>query len=433
MILGQWGGFDMIKTDCIRMAMVSAAAAGALSQHAHAQNAMAQGTSVSDRTQSEYRQEPLKLGSLDIFPSIQLDAEYSDNVFAAPTAPVDDVVFSLAPSLIVREQRPDRDLFLQAKIGVETYASGTIDDQFLGSLEGRLRLRQGRLTRPYASFGVARNSTRGRDAVDDFLFIAQPIAITSYRSGIGLERDFGPFTLDVEGRAARTQFDGDILFNNQLLDVGFRDFENYVGRAQLSYSQSPNQRVFVSFEANSQNFSAPSQNLALPDFLRLDRSSDGYRAEIGLARQVTDLLMIDARVGYLQQNFDDPTLRSASGLSLQASATYNPTPLTTIKATVARAIDATSNPLSAGLVRTEAFVRIDHELLRNLIVTATGRVARFDQSGIGADATEWTAALEARYLLSRRWIVTGRLEHFERGGLFAFNQNRFKVSLRYRF
>lgn len=423
----------MIKFDCLRIGMVSTAAIGAFSHHAHAQNVPLQGASVFDRTQPEYRQEPVRWGSLDIFPSIQLDTEYSDNVFAAPAAPADDIVLSVAPSVIVREQRADRDLFIQAKVGVETYASGTIDDQLLGSLEGRLRLRQGRLTRPYVSFGIARNTTRGRDAVDDFLFIAQPIAVTSYRSGIGLERDFGPFTLDVEGRAARTQFDGDIVFQNQLLDVGFRDFENYIGRAQFSYSQSPNQRIFVSFEANRQNFSEPSENSALPEFLGLDRSSDGYRAEVGLARQVTDLLMVDARVGYLQQSFDDPTLRSASGVSLQASAAYNPTPLTTIRATAVRAVDTTSNPLSAGLVRTEASFRIDHELLRNLVVTATGRVARFDQNEIGADATEWTAALETRYLLNRRWVITSRFEHFERDGFFGFSQNRFKISLRYRF
>lgn len=423
----------MIKSDWIRMVKVSAAAISTLPLHAHAQNALSQGASISDRTQLEYRQEPLRLRSLDIFPSIQLDTEYNDNIFAAPTTPVDDVVFSITPSLIVREQRADRNLFIQAKVGLETYASGTIEDQFLGSIEGRLRLRQGRLTRPYISFSIARNSTRGRDSVDDFLFIAQPIAITSYRSGIGLERDFGPFTLDVEGRAGRTQFDGDIAFEDQLLDVGFRDFENYIGRAQFSYSQSPNQRIFVSFEANSQNFLKPSQNLALPELLRLDRSSDGYRAEIGFARQVTDLLMIDARVGYLQQSFDDPTLRSASGLSLQASAVYSPTPLTTLRATLVRAIDTTSNPLSAGLVRTEGSLRIDHELLRNLIVTASGRVARFDQDEIGADTTEWTTALESQYLLSRRWVLTGRVEHFERDGIFAFSQNRFKASLIYRF
>ncbi len=432
------GSFKMVsKNVSLKMGRATCSAGLATialwSAAASAQQQTAQGSAVADRSRPEYGQEPIRIGGIEIFPSFDIDAEYNDNIFGSSQLKSDDVVFSVSPAVTVFDRRADRDVTLRARAGVDVYASGSYDPQFFGSLDGSARLRKGTITRPYFGAGISRNSSRGRSDSEDFLFVAQPVSITTLRANAGVERDFGPFTADIEARGTRTQFDGNFRFNNQIIDVGFRDYNVYSGRAQLSYSQSPNQRLYVSVEANKQDFASPVLTPGVPAFLLTNRSSDGYRIEVGIARQVTDLILLDARIGYLKQNFDDPAIGSTSGLAFQASATYNPTALTTIKATALRAVDNSSNPLSAGLVRTEFQLRVDHELRRNVILTGTARYGLLNQSILGGDAKEFSAAAEARYLVNKRWSITARVEHYDRSGFFGFAQKRAKIGVRYNF
>src|SRR3990170_5356431 len=293
--------------------------------------------SVADRSQPEYRQEPIRVGAFEIFPSVETEIEYNDNIFATDAAKREDAGLSISPAITARDQRSDRELFVRARAGVETYLDGTFDTQAFGSLEGRARFGLGTLTRPFFGAEIRHNSTQNGSAEDEFRYVAQPIKTTTIRGNAGLQRDFGRITAEIEGRANRTQFDGSFVLENVEYDASFRDYESYSGRAQLSYSRSGNQRIYVSIDVNQQEFGPPPFDPALPAILLIDRSSYGYRAEIGFSRQVTDLLLLDGRIGYLRQNYDDPTIPTVSGLSFQGSALYNPTPLTTLRVTALRA------------------------------------------------------------------------------------------------
>ncbi|MGB3472819.1 MAG: outer membrane beta-barrel protein [Erythrobacter sp.] len=382
--------------------------------------------------ESEYAPVPLRWNGFEIYPRIDVELEFNDNIFATDVNPAEDFVVSVVPALTARDRIEDREIVVRAQLGIDTYLDQTIDEQFRGILEGRARLGLGTLTRPYFGASFIRNNSRGQ--LDDSLrFVAQPIEITQIRSNLGVERDFGPITATLEGDATSFSYSSATDVQGNDLAFGFRDNRIFNVRTQLAYAQSDNQRIFVEVALNQQDFDGPGISTGLPADSLVDRSSSGYRVQVGYQRRLTNLLDLTARAGYLRQNFDDPTFGSVEGLSLEGDLTWRPTPLTFINLRALRAIDQQINPLFSGGLRTEISANVDHELLRNMTLAAGGRYSWIDLGEGFSTIREWNAFLAARYRFNRHWSLGLQAERFQRDDVFGFEQNRAILSARYNF
>lgn len=381
---------------------------------------------------SEYSPVPLQWNGFEIFPRVDVELEFNDNIFATDLNPAEDLIVSVVPSLTARDRRENRELIVRAQLGIDTYLDQTIDEQFRGILEGRARLGLGTLTRPYFGASVRRNNSRGQ--LDDSLrFVAQPIEITQIRTNLGVERDVGPFTATIEGDATSYSYNSTSDVQGNDLAFGFRDNRIFNVRTQLAYSQSDNQRIFVELALNEQNFDGGGLVAGLPSNVLLDRSSSGYRAQIGYQRRLTNLLDFTVRAGYLRQNFDVASFGSVEGISLESDLTWRPTPLTFLNFRALRAIDQQLNPLFSGGLRTEISSNVEHELLRNMTLAAGGRYSWIDIGQGFETIKEWNAYVAARYRFDRHWSLGLQAERFQRDDTFGFEQNRAILSARYNF
>jgi len=403
---------------------------------AMASPALAQSGEVSQRIDSrvrpEYAAQPVHIGSFEAYPRVEVEGEYVDNLFGTQTNKVDDVIVSVVPSIELRDRRTDRSLNLKLLGGVETYTQSDIDERFRGEARFNGRFGLGTTTRPFLGASIVHNTGGGQD-YEDFRTIAQPLDLTTMRGNAGIEQEFGPLTATVEGQYRRTDYSGSFILEGSSFDADFRDFDTYSVRGRIAYGRNPAQGIYVEGSYNKRDYSTTGTDPSLPAQLQADRSSDGYSVRAGYTRQITDLLQLDVSAGYLKQDYDSTDFSSVDGISFAANVFWAPTPLTTLQLGASRSIDGSSNPLFSGLLRTDFDIAVQHELLRNLVLSAQGRYSILEYDGVGSNDNEFSVTGSARYYVSPRWSLRFRLEHFERTGTYELTQNRVLLGIGFDF
>ena len=146
----------------------------------------------------------------------------------------------------------------------------------------------------------------------------------------------------------------------------------------------------------------------------LNRDGEGYEIRAGARVDITALLFGDIFVGYLNRDYDGATLRSVDTIVGGLDLTWNVTPLTTITGGVERGIDETTLATASGSLRTNYDLSVDHELLRNLILSAWAGVSTDDFEGTNRNDDYARAGLGAKYLLNRNFSLAFSYEYSER-------------------
>ena len=169
-----------------------------------------------------------------------------------------------------------------------------------------------------------------------------------------------------------------------------------------------------------------------------DRDSEGSSYLVGINTDLSNLIRGELIVGYLQQDYDDPALKDAKGLALEGNIEYFATPLTTVTLGARRRVEETLTTGASSYMATAANVRIDHELRRNILLTAGVGMLNRNFQGMSRDDDLLQADAGARFLLNRRMELGARwrYERQQSSGPVAdpeYDANRFVVSAAVRF
>jgi len=186
-----------------------------------------------------------------------------------------------------------------------------------------------------------------------------------------------------------------------------------------------------------------------------EASSRGRMALIGVDFERAGLMRGDLAVGWLRRSGLSGSEQDRDGWAGRARLDWFVTPLTTVRLSGSRAAEDGSGPDRRVLGSTAALVsavevRVDHELLRDLVLS--GRVAgarhvfevdeerEGEKPGPSQRLDRFTAALSATRMLSRRTAVTLALDHLnqksrslERRPFDRFSVNRLSLSVTRRF
>ena len=388
-------------------------------------------TALEYRQRPEYSTPPITIGAFEVSPRIEARIEYVDRVFASSAFEADDVVFTVSPQVAIADRRPDRVLRLNLSTGFETYLDNSANDRVQALAQGIGRFRLGTLTRPYAGFEVRLNNTQTA-LFTNSSNVVQPLELFSYSARAGVDRDFGPVTATVEGRYMMTEYSGDIVFRDTLVDGSFRDNAIISGRARIAYSVNPAQRIYAEGRYGRFEYDT-STPPPFPAFFLRDRSATNASIRVGFERRLTELLQFDANIGYSTQDYDDPVQDTINAFSFEGSLYYSPTPITRFRLQAGRTIDETVNPLFSSFLRTEFSVSAEHELRRNLVVGTQGRFSSYNAGPLGNIGKEYQGSAFARYYVSPRWSLRLEGNRFRRTGLLEGSQTRAILSAGYNF
>jgi uncharacterized protein (PEP-CTERM system associated) len=141
-----------------------------------------------------------------------------------------------------------------------------------------------------------------------------------------------------------------------------RDRTEFAVKPRLSYLLSAHFTPFVEVGYLDRNFdSAVNQD-------GVDADSRTYDAVLGFGFMLDPALTGEIAAGVFHTDFDDSTLDSITSPLLEGTLSWDVTRLTTITGNISRREAVTTTTSDSSRILSSASVRIDHELLRNVLL-----------------------------------------------------------------
>ncbi|MFP1133350.1 outer membrane beta-barrel protein [Asticcacaulis sp. W401b] len=354
--------------------------------------------SVKQRVPAEYRPLGIRWGGFTASPKVTADLETTDNVYYASTGKKDDIIFRLKPELGVRSNWSRHMLSGLARAGTNKYSDFSDESYNEVFLTGSGRYDIVGSSNLFG--GVAyTSSVEPRGEETSILSAAKPIEFKASSGNAGFVA--GGNRLRLIGRVDYQKFDyKDVRrLGGGVIDMDDRDRVETRGSLRGEYAVSPDTSVYVVYEGNKREYDIVGTSGV--------RDSDGYEVAVGVNLDLSKLVRGEAQIGYLSQSYDNTKFAKASGASYKARLEWFPTQLTTVGFNASRGIKETPAVGSSGYESAVLGVSVDHEVLRNFIVS--GAYTKTDNSFNGIDRSDKRTAanVAATYRVNRTVAVTG--------------------------
>jgi hypothetical protein len=386
--------------------------------------------SVSQRPHPGFDPVPVPLGGFLALPKLDAGVEYNDNIYAENTGAKSDTIFTVNPELDIQSNwnRNYLSAFVRsATRDYSKYSSETTTDYQLGA-QGMLQAGDGKfsaggdtgeLTEPRTSPSTSHGTTHPvrYQQTDGFFSGVEELNRVRLTGRVDIGNDDYHNGVDPSGHS--------VLEDD-------RDHTDYTYSGKAEYALSPDTAVYMYGAYNDHQYRLQ------PPVVPTNRDSHGEVVSGGANFDITREIRGDIQVGWMQQQFAASNLRTYSGLSALGSVEWFPTELTTVTLTGSRQVADASAPGAAIYVASGVGLQLDHELLRNLILT--GRVGYEDDAyqGVSRDDHTTNAYIGGRYMLNRLVGLTVGYTYVKNDSTGAargplYNVNRIMASLNVHF
>lgn len=358
-----------------------------------------EGVSAADRARPDYAPIGGRIGSFFLYPTVSATLVGTDNVRATDGDRESEFYSVLHADLLLRSNLARHGLKLRAFADQSVHARFSHEDvtRFGGQFDGQLDIsRDTQLT----VRGLAERQAEERSSYNNLTAARAPVRYGHYLAALALNQSLSPVTLSAGLSYDRFDYDNAVSFAGEPISQRYRTHEQVSGTGAATYTIHPGFAVLVRGSVDKRSYPLPANSPLQPG--GLSRDSSGARIEAGLKLDLTSLLYGEVRVGYMRRDYSDPAYIDTSGLSFGADLLWNVTPLTSVRFGADRSVDEASSTTIAGNRRTQFDLSLDHELLRNLILTAATSYARIEPLGPVPNSSSYLARLDARYLLSRQ-------------------------------
>jgi hypothetical protein len=357
------------------------------------------GATVTERARPDYDPIGVRLGSFFLLPALSVQESYNSNIFATERNEQSDFITSIEPKLDLRSNWNNHALNLHADTRVVRFADFDNEDfeDYTLAADGRLDVQ-----RDFRLFGGAAHLLRHEQrSSPNNQGGAEPTEYNLTSLNLGAEKQFNRVATRLNAKRDYFSYDDVRTAAGATIDQGDRDREQTEIALRTGYEFTPLREVYLLGAYNFREYDRRT------DRNGLRRDSDGYMLAVGAEYDLTGVTFLDAFVGYMAQDYDDPRLRQISGWTAGAKLTWNVTQLTTITGSLARDVEETILNNASGYFATRAELRADHELLRNLLLNASIGYENDEFEGISRDDDYYLAGIGAKYLMNRFLSVSG--------------------------
>lgn len=408
---------------------VIALAQAAWGLSARAQEAPGRGTTVLERPRPETDPLGIRAGGFLIFPSIAVTEQFRDNVFFdeedSSTNPNDiqgDFITVLSTTFLVQSDWNNHQLNFFGDAGKGVFLINSNENYLDWHVGTNGRYDIARDTNVSARFDFA-NRHEARGSPDD-VNGKHPIFYDLYGPTVGFFHRFNRISVTVNGNLVKYDFDDvtrgidgsrGILVEGRINNDD-RDRTEAEASAEVAYEIVPNYEAFIRGIVNDREYRDSFDDNGF------DRDSSGWEVVGGTAIDLTGVLFGNVFAGYRRQNYDEPRFPSTQGLGFGADMTWNPSGLTTVTASVERSVEESTLVGASGFFASRFAAAVDHELLRNLILSANGSFQKNKYDGNARTDDIFRAGAQFRYLMNRNFYVTVGYDFQNRESSFI-NQN----------
>ena len=353
---------------------------------------------VRERPHPEYEAAGIREGGFMVFPRVEADVEYDDNIFALPNNKISDTIWRLKPEITAVSQWSRHALRFTAGLSTDGYSQHSSENttDWNVSADGRLDFAgRANVTGGLSFAKLTEPRTSSNQAVGGGFLTPKPVTYSQTLANIGWTKEFNRLKLGLRGDWAKYSYDNQGTVREDLRD---RTITAVTGRAD--YAISPATAVFVEVTENDRRFRLT------PPLPTLKQDSSGYEVLAGVNFELGHLARGEVGAGYLRQNYKAAANKDVSGLGFRSKLEWFPTQLTTVTVHAATSVEdsgiVSATGLTGGYLYTDTGISVDHELLRNVILNGGFSYTNSDYKQIDRTdkRTLWTAS--ATYLMNRR-------------------------------
>lgn len=373
--------------------------------------------SVLERPRPDYDPVGIQSGSFIFRPAVQIGAGITDNVFLTSVGGRGDGYAYFAPSIDIRSDLPRDQILANASATLGRYFKYVARNQNAFQLRALGRKDIG----DAYSLTLETQYQRVYEGPESGAVDPSTTALSAYNRGF----------VAVRGRYAAGQFQGILaidrtsfsfdnveLGNGTVVDQSSRDQVMYRFTGEVQYALSPSLSIYGQVGGSLIDYSRPLG-------LQRNRDSDGVRAIAGVNFDLSGLMRGKIGVGYVERDYRAPIYRDASGFSAEALVEFFPTELTTVGIAVNRTLKDTNISASGGAFFDNGVrLSVDHELLTNLLIGASGEYRRQVYLDTVERASFYRFSTNATYFLNREVGIRG-LVYYQRRAVDNLANNRF--------
>ncbi len=399
----------------VAMALIASADLARAQQYTPAPEAtIPERQSVFERARPVYDPLGIRLGSFLAYPSARLGETFDSNVFATTNNTKDDFYTTFSPSIAVRSDWNVHSVALQASSQTKRYISQVSENltNFAVSGDGRLDILRNIYVRGGAGYQLLHEDRSSPDTVNG----TKPVEYHVTSANLGYVHEAGRLGARVDATVDSYSFNDTTSGTGATIVQRDRDRIVYAITPRVSYEIVPGYHAFVQASGNARNY------VRRTDVNGFHRNSHGYEVDLGTAIDFTHLINGEVFAGYLSQLYDDPRLKDENGFGFGGNLLWNVTQLTSLRATLARTIEETTqfatgvggNFDSSGYLQTALKLTAEHELLRNVLLSAYVSYVNSDFQGISRTDDQYETNVEGRYLLNRNLSLNADLTYTKR-------------------
>jgi hypothetical protein len=373
---------------------------------------------VMNRGRPDYDPLGIRMGGFVVHPSLSVSGTYDSNVFATPntsTTPVkSDFFVSEIPSLSIGSDWNQHAVSLSLGGAFKQYASHSSEDvnNFTAEASGRYDISGGEYLSADAIYQLLHEDRSNPNAV---VTAKNPIEYKVMGADLVYVHQKARLGFRIDNTLTAYDFNNASTAAGVTIPENFRDRIEYVVAPRLNYEIIPGYNAFVRVIGNERQYFSQEPG-AGPHGESVRRNSHGWEIDAGTAIEITRITTAEVYVGYLQQFYENPLLKSPSGIGFGANLIWNVTPITTIKGGFSQAVAETTLANASSSLETSVQLTAEHELLRNLLLLASVGFVHDDYQQTGPARSDNTFGADAgvRYLLNRNWTATLDVNYSQR-------------------
>jgi hypothetical protein len=374
----------------------------------------------------------IPVGSFRLFPSLELDEIYNDNIYATSTnlGKTGSFIQGIKPVLDMRSDwnRHALNFFALGDFGIYSVDSINNYYDFVGHTDGRYDIQQD--WNVYAGFGFSHlHEVRGTPQAGTVLVGTPPNQYNLLTGNLGYYQKFNRLSLRADGRVDNYNF------TNQGPGPAVGDLPNFdrnrteIREAlRLGYDISSNVQVWTRGSLNQRTYQQT------VDVFGFDHDSNGWDIVGGLALDLGGITFVEAFAGYVQQNYVNFPQVSAPTFGL--TGYWNPIRELWVKPFVRRTVEESPLTTSSAYLYTSGGLDVDYKVKPNIRVTAHGDYAVADYNAITGTSNEYDQYLTLRigfeYSPTRNFFVGPSYQYLNRWSNIVnngFDQNLIMLRL----
>jgi len=312
--------------------------------HAYAQDDE-RDVGVQERSRPEFDPQGLRFGGFNLNASAELSAQHVDNVFASEADAKSDWVYGVSPKATLSSDWSRNAVVISAGGSFPKYGTYSSEEVDTGYLSGYGRLDFGDDSQLSGTLRTSHEEEPRSDLAADSAR-PTPVEYDRNEAQVMAQHTLNRFRVQASASTAKYDFDG--------ADQRFRDHTDNTLTGRVEYAISPRVRLVGEVSGNKRDYS---NSPVL--------SSDGRTYLAGVALDLTHLIRGEFTVGRFSQDYPTGTV---DGTALSSNLEWFVTGLTTVGFEAHRDVQESTDTSSSPFVDSRWQVRVDHELLRNVIL-----------------------------------------------------------------